>query len=231
MLAELCEQGQLRRGGARDPTRQALRDRRRSCPFAPGARPASRRCRPSLTNHCPGSVAAWSLASKLALDLIAREKSRACVRTRRGARAEARWAVALASAEDAARVTALARSMPPAAHSVSLANASNEVWAPEALLVAFSRCGGRCRSSGRKTARDRKTRPVSPPAGRRPQTRPTYQPWEQRWLEALGSSAQHFAPEGFLERSVADDLQRWSEPAIVCARQAARMLPSRAAAR
>src|SRR5688572_27336142 len=60
----------------------------------------------------PASIASWVLASKLAIDLVARERVVPTI-TRVGGRIEARWAAALSLSEDAARVAALARSMPP----------------------------------------------------------------------------------------------------------------------
>lgn len=85
----------------------------------------------------PASHTVWVLASKLALELVARERVLPTLRRQRG-RVEARWAAALASAEDAARVTALAVAMPPAAHALPVASeGSLEVWAPDALLRAF----------------------------------------------------------------------------------------------
>src|SRR5690606_21025132 len=60
----------------------------------------------------PGSVATWVLASKLAIDLVARERVVPTISRRHG-RIEARWAAALAASADAANVAAIARSMPP----------------------------------------------------------------------------------------------------------------------
>jgi hypothetical protein len=87
----------------------------------------------------PPSVAIWALGSKLALELTARERVVPKLARRHG-RMEARWAAALAANEDSSRVTALSRSMPPAAHAVPASKESaeaNEVWAPEALLRAY----------------------------------------------------------------------------------------------
>src|SRR5687768_7376159 len=63
----------------------------------------------------PASVATWVMASKLAIDLVARERVVPTI-ARRGGRIEARWSAALAGSEDAAKLAALAASMPPAAH-------------------------------------------------------------------------------------------------------------------
>ncbi|HWN66119.1 MAG TPA: ATP-dependent helicase, partial [Haliangium sp.] len=88
----------------------------------------------------PASIAVWTLASKLALALAARERMAPVMISRNG-KIEACWAAALSGSEDAARVAAIAGSMPPAAHAVPVQDAApgtaRDVWAPEALLRAF----------------------------------------------------------------------------------------------
>jgi superfamily II DNA or RNA helicase len=166
----------------------------------------------------PGSVATWVLASKLAMDLVARERVVPTI-SRRGGRIEARWAAALAASEDAAKVAAIAKSMPPAAHAVPVVgDRSGAVWAPDALLRAYldaivdalvrtarggpSRIGssapGRARASGSRAEAAR----GAPDA------------WADRWRTALGGDQRTFETEGFAERSVVDELARWSEPAL-----------------
>ncbi|MBX3184857.1 MAG: DEAD/DEAH box helicase [Polyangiaceae bacterium] len=150
-----------------------------------------------------GSLTIWSLASKLALDLVARERFVPTL-TRRGQAVEARWAVALNAADDAARVTALARCMPPAAHAVPVPGRG--VWAPEALLRshldavadALVRAGGI---------------PPGLPKGVA-KLPPKSSPWPERWYAALTSSERRFETAGFAERSVMDELERWSEPLL-----------------
>jgi hypothetical protein len=84
-----------------------------------------------------GSVAAWTLASKLALDLVSRERVVPTI-VQRGGKVVARWGAALSASDDATQVGALAQSMPPAAHAVPAPTGNGrEVWAPEALLRAF----------------------------------------------------------------------------------------------
>ena len=39
-------------------------------------------------------------------------------------------------------------------------------------------------------------------------------PWDQRWRSALAGPLRSFAVNGFAERSVVEDLVRWSEPAL-----------------
>lgn len=70
----------------------------------------------------PASVAGWSLAAKLALDLVARERLVPLGReVRRGA--EARWGVSLSLPHDAERFGRPARTLPPAALTPRLAGA------------------------------------------------------------------------------------------------------------
>jgi hypothetical protein len=157
----------------------------------------------------PHSVGTWALTSKLALELVARERIVPTIR-RHGGRIEARWAAALSS-QDAAHVAALARSMSPAAHAVPAPRGSErEVWAADALLRAFiddvvdaivrERSGGPgLPQAARKGARNRRSAPA---------------PWDRRWQSALEGSERGFAAEGFAERSVIEQLERWSEPAL-----------------
>ena len=90
----------------------------------------------------PASIASWVLASKLAIELASHERMIPTI-TRQNGRVEARWAAALSASEDAAKVAAIAASMPPAAHAVPVgAGAGLDVWAPHALLRAYLDEGG-----------------------------------------------------------------------------------------
>jgi hypothetical protein len=158
----------------------------------------------------PASVAIWTLASKLALELTARERVVPTL-ARHGGRIEARWAAALSAAEDAARVAAIAWSMPPAAHAAPATSDGLEVWAPDALLRAYldavvdalvrAACGAPVLAAAA-------TRP------RRAARAASTEPWDQRWQSALTGAQRSFEAQGFGERSVVDDLARWSEPAL-----------------
>lgn len=156
----------------------------------------------------PGSVAIWALASKLAMDLVARERVVPTL-ARRGRQIEARWAAALAGSEDAAKVTALAKSMPPAAHAVPAiaARSSGEVLAPDALVRAYV-----------DAVVDAMVRSIhggpALPAARSKAGTGAPDSWGDRWRKALGGEQRGFATEGFAERSVVDEIQRWSEPAL-----------------
>jgi len=166
----------------------------------------------------PGSVATWVLASKLAMDLVARERVVPTI-SRRGGRIEARWAAALAASEDAAKVAAIAKSMPPAAHAVPVAgDRSGAVWASDALLRSYldaiidtlvrTARGGPSLNGSRAPGRP------STPASRAKTARATPDAWADRWRTALGGDQRSFETDGFAERSVVDELARWSEPAL-----------------
>jgi superfamily II DNA or RNA helicase len=166
----------------------------------------------------PASVATWVLASKLAMDLVARERVVPTI-SRRGGRIEARWAAALAASEDAAKVAAIAKSMPPAAHAVPVAgDRSGAVWAPDALLRAYldaivdslvrTARGGPSLIGSRAPGR------TSTPASRAKTARAVPDAWADRWRTALGGDQRTFDTDGFAERSVVDELARWSEPAL-----------------
>jgi hypothetical protein len=162
----------------------------------------------------PPSVAIWALGSKLALELTARERVVPKLARRHG-RMEARWAAALAANEDSSRVTALSRSMPPAAHAVPASKESaeaNEVWAPEALLRAYldALVDTLLRSSQGAPQLGTPARQGKRPEG----SAKEQQPWAGRFQAALTSAEPAFETEGFAERSVVDDLARWSEPAL-----------------
>ena len=151
----------------------------------------------------PGSFATWVVASKLAMDLVASERVVPTI-TRRAGRVEARWAAALASGDDAAKVTAIAKSMPLAAHAVPAG--ADAVWAPDALLRAY------LDAVVDALVRAAQGGPGMPKA-RAPAAKAGAS-WDERWRTALGTSHRSFETEGFAERSVVEDLARWSEPAL-----------------
>jgi superfamily II DNA or RNA helicase len=159
----------------------------------------------------PGSVATWILASKLGIELVSRERVVPTI-ARHGGRIEARWAAALSAGEDAGMVAAIARSMPPAAHAVPVSPGSAlDVWAPEALLRAY------LDAVVDALVRVARGGPELPPARRasaRKNGHTAHAPWEQRWRTALEGPQRSFEAQGFAERSVVEDLERWSEPAV-----------------
>jgi superfamily II DNA or RNA helicase len=157
----------------------------------------------------PASVAVWSLASKLALDLVARGRMVPKVDE-----SGARWAVSLTDPDDAERVSRLARAFPAAAHAVPVekpssrgrsragrprrAAASVRVWHPQALLKTYLDAAATGLVRAIAATRERGTR------GRRP--------WERRWREALTSPDGAFSAKGFAERTLIEDLEAWTRP-------------------
>jgi superfamily II DNA or RNA helicase len=153
------------------------------------------------------SIAAWSLASKLALDLVAR--ARVVPWIDGGA---ARWAAALGT-EDAAQVAALARAMPRASHAVCTQKGPKkivnrrgveavEVWEPETLLRAF--LDAVADALVRRSARASSMPPVlATPASS----------WERRFARALSTEDATFEPSGFGERTVLRELRQWTRTA------------------
>lgn len=151
----------------------------------------------------PASVGIWTLASKLVLDLVARERVVPTL-TRAAERVEARWAAALSASDDATKVAALAASMPPAAHAVPAREPPHtEVWAPDALLRAFVDAGIDA------LVRSARGAPALPAAAN-----PKGSAWSDRWRQALTGGQRGFEAQGFAERSLFDDLSRWSDPAL-----------------
>ncbi|WP_437728378.1 DEAD/DEAH box helicase [Sorangium sp. So ce861] len=201
---------------------RAVRKAGEAAPLLDGVSALARMAQGDL-ERAPPSVAAWSLASKLALDLVVRERvvpRVAPAAAAAGERAEARWAASLAAPEDAARVAALARAMPPAAHAVPAgaqaaaaphgrggrgrprAGAAPEVWSAEALLRAFLDAVADALARGSAT-----NRPKAPP-------RPAHAPWEHRLVLALTGPQAAFAAEGLAERALVADLDAWVRPAL-----------------
>ncbi|MCG5052224.1 MAG: DEAD/DEAH box helicase [Myxococcales bacterium] len=159
----------------------------------------------------PGSVATWVLASKLAMDLVARERVVPTI-SRRGGRIEARWAAALAASEDAAKVAAIAKSMPPSAHAVPVAgDRSGAVWAPDALVRAYLDA---LVDTLVRTARGAPALRGARAGGRASRARTATGGWSDRWRAALGGAQSDFETDSFAERSLVDELGRWSEPAL-----------------
>jgi hypothetical protein len=163
----------------------------------------------ALVASLPPSFGIWVLASKLALELATRERIVPAIR-RQGGRIEARWAAALSSSEDAAHVAALARSMPPAAHAVpALQGPESEVWAPDALLRRY------LDDVVDALVRAARGGPTLPREARRRRGSAVPSPrWDRRWQAALAGPERGFAPDGFAERSLVEQLERWSEPAL-----------------
>jgi hypothetical protein len=156
------------------------------------------------------SLAAWSLAVKLALDLTARERVAPRI-VRDGARSEARSSISLALREDHERFSALTNNFPLAAHAVLVATpakttksakraAPMRIWTADDLLRMFlDTVADTLVRAAHANARERKTTGAS---------------WAGRLLSALGGDTAKFSAEGFQERSLLEELDAWARPAL-----------------
>ncbi|HWM84897.1 MAG TPA: DEAD/DEAH box helicase [Kofleriaceae bacterium] len=164
--------------------------------------------------RAPASLAVWSAAAKLALELVARERLVPRMVVQDGG-SHARTVVALARTEDADRVLALARAFPLAAHCVpapatapvkgrkTSRSRPAAVWAAEALVHRFL-----------DMVADSLVRAASAGARRSATSVPGHVRWERRLMSALTGPTAAFAPEGFGERSLATELEAWARPAL-----------------
>jgi hypothetical protein len=189
----------------------------------------------------PASIVAWGFASKLALDLAARERFVPRVERLPDGAARARWVAALTRAEDAERVAMLAKAMPPAAYAVPVHGkqqaerprrakqagrvparriSAPEVWDPEALLRSFldTTLDALVRTACGVPSRRSPGESVGPaPKSRRirlaDSTSRSREPWERRFIVALTRTSANFEVTGFTERGVPEQLDTWSLPA------------------
>ncbi len=155
------------------------------------------------------SVVSWVLASKLAIELVARERVVPTI-TRHHGRVEARWAAALSAGDDAQKVALIAGSMSFAAHAVPRTPApGSDVWAADALLRAY------LDAAVDALLRFSLGAPTLPGSARAPrQNAQGQEPWSTRFRAALVGGQAAFDAQGFGERSLLDGLQRWSDPAL-----------------
>jgi hypothetical protein len=159
------------------------------------------------------SIAVWSLAAKLALELVVRERIVPRVIKQSGEQV-ARWSVTLNLPEDAQRVTHLARAFPVAAHAVllraivtpgddAITNSSGapQVWSAAALLREFL-----------DSVADQLVRAAAvhiKPYKSKVVADQTHVPWPRRFYAALTTGNAQFIPEGVQERAVLSELRHW----------------------
>jgi superfamily II DNA or RNA helicase len=166
-------------------------------------------------DRLPPSVAAWSLAAKLGLDLIARERIVPLLQQRRGPEMEARWGVSLTLREDHERFSSLARALPPAAHAVPRAPETSqrpararrhvEVWPPHALLAHFADALADTLVRNAATA-------APPHEGRRTREAAERESWEEQFAGALRGPDPTLRLDAFLARTLPAVLRAWALP-------------------
>lgn len=166
------------------------------------------------------SVAVWSLAAKLALELVARERLVPVLEplpapsTRKRAKAsgdtvKASWRVVLSLPQDAERVNSLARAFPIAAHAVPISiakDAPQEIWTADALLHEFL-----------DTVADEVVRhAVLEQKPKRSRADDTAAPtsWPQQFVSALTTRTPVFQLEVAQPTLVLDELQQWTRTVL-----------------
>jgi superfamily II DNA or RNA helicase len=168
----------------------------------------------------PPSWAVWSLASKLALELVGHERIVPRLLLVNG-EIQARSVIALSLPSDLERVTTLAKAFPLAAHAIPILDgtdnpelarkprrssrkASHLIWAPEPLLRTFLDFAADLlvRASTTRVAHARLARQAS------------HTSWERRLAAALRGPDAAFAPEGFSERTLVEEFDTWIQPAL-----------------
>lgn len=156
----------------------------------------------SELSELPPSLAAWSLAAKLALDVTARERVAPRI-VRDGDKSEARSCVSLSLREDHERFVTLAKAFPLAAHAVPVAPTGKRgvrVWPAEDLVRIFL-----------DLCADVLVRAANLQHAVREDESST---WSRRLVDAIGGSDAQFAATGFQERSLIDELDAWVQPIV-----------------
>jgi hypothetical protein len=144
------------------------------------------------------SVLAWSVAAKLALELVAAGRLLpGAVSTETPGEVRAVWR-AVARADR--RPELLAAAMPVAAHALQLP--SGEPWSAHELLLAFlDGVADACAREGRRPELD-------------PRRRGPRRPWAEMWSDALGGSDPTVGHLRVAAEDVVEDLEDWAAPIL-----------------
>ena len=170
------------------------------------------------------SMRVWTLAAKLAVELVARGHFVPVIDHAPNGRTYARWAVAAMTAETRDRISALERALPLAGHTLLLDEGEDSdeprdkrqrrrkrkpvgddtrVWSRPALLRAFldAVADAMCREALPSTSRDRPRKDNRELA-----------PWELRWRYALTAADPTFESAGLVEQPLSEEVFRWAAP-------------------
>ncbi len=171
------------------------------------------------------SVYVWTLAAKLAVELVARGHFVPLIDTTEDGKPYARWATAAMSAETRERIAELEKAMPLAGHALVLQDGQEHevaterknrhrkkrrtvtpdstVYKPSVLIRAFldAVVDAMCREAMPSTSKDRPRKDNRELA-----------PWELRWRYALTAADPSFESAGLIEQPLADELDRWAAP-------------------
>jgi len=184
--------------------------------------------------QAPASIAVWSLAAKLLLELVARERLVPRVVKQAGEQ-RARWSVVLNLPNDQRRFESLVQAFPIAAHAVPHAmDATNNnvvdtrtpdspdapvrIWTAAALLREFLDI------AADQLVRRALQRPQSGAAKKSQLQVDTVNAlWPLRLHRALTTEAVQFVPQGVQERMVLTELRHWTRSVIDAQNQQLRL--------
>lgn len=171
------------------------------------------------------SMRAWTMAAKLAVELVARGHVVPLIDYNDTGKPYARWAVASMTAETRERMALLEQMLPIAGHAL-VRNDGQEhddasqkkknrrrkrkpvspettVWAPGVLLRSFldAVADAAIRDASPSTSKDRPRKDNRELA-----------PWELRWRYSLTAADAGFESAGLVEQPLSDDVFRWAGP-------------------
>ena len=174
------------------------------------------------------SVRAWTMAAKLAVELIARGHFVPLIDYNDGGKPYARWAVASMTAETRERIALLEQMLPIAGHAL-VRNSGRDteendgekkkkknrrrkrlpvtsettIWEPGVLLRAFldAVADAATRDAAPSTSKDRPRKDNRELA-----------PWELRWRYSLTAADAGFESAGLVEQPLSDEVFRWAGP-------------------
>lgn len=172
------------------------------------------------------SVRVWSLAAKLAVELVARGHMVPLLDRADKDVPWARWAITNMTADTRDRIAALERAMPIAAYSLVLSDGQAHevarrkrknrrrrkrkpvtpetmIWKPSTLLRSFmdSVADAIAREAAPSTAKDKPRKDNRDLAS-----------WELRWRYALTAADAVFESAGLIEQPLIDEVNRWASP-------------------
>lgn len=163
------------------------------------------------------SAVGWVLASKFALELVARQALVPTLAWRDGG-LDARWAASLAAVDEMQKAATIASTMAPSGYAIPdpHAAATPRSWQPVALLRDFldATVDAIVRTvNGGPRLPSRPPRVPSKRLRAKAQVVTEPQAWPHRLRDALASHDAGFGVTGFADRNVPDEMARWSEPA------------------
>ncbi len=166
----------------------------------------------------PASIAVWSVASKFALELVAREQFVPRVLKQSGVQV-ARWSVVLNQAHDLQRFEQLVSAFPVAAHAFPYQteahdvsdHRSSQVWSAAGLLrQCLDAVADQLVRAAQTIQVQKKTKRPS-----RVAAVDSTEVWPKRWHHALAGHDPEFVPGGVTERRVLAGLRDWVQPVLM----------------